>query len=193
MHLYSIISQNVRETYHASESCEVVILTGLCAKSWLHERPLERELGIWNIFKLSVLNCTARYATGENDVKWRDRPTKKQNSPTFDPNATDTLERLTHNQPEYNAKRSNISSRGIQTSEQQGIVFWHTKKHSTLHGTGKFVPWSPEPASEPRLQTHESSKHVALCVEDIFYLTLRSHYVQVSDVVVSPLLSFLHY
>jgi len=89
-----------------------------------------------------------------------------------------TLYRLTYKQQGYKAKRSNIRSRDILTSGQTGIDSRHTKKLSTLHGTGKFVSWSPETASEPRSQPHESSKHVALCVEHIFYLTLRSHLCQ---------------
>ena len=32
MHLYSVISQSVRETYHASDSCKVAILTGTVCK-----------------------------------------------------------------------------------------------------------------------------------------------------------------
>jgi len=74
-----------------------------------------------------------------------------------------TLYRLTYKQQEYKAERSNIRSKGIQTSGQTGIDSRHTKKPSTLHGKGKLVQWSPETASEPRPQPHESSKHVALC------------------------------
>jgi hypothetical protein len=67
--IFSYFKECREKRYHASDSCKVVILTGLCANSSLHERPLERDLGIWNIFKLSALHSTARYATGHYGVK----------------------------------------------------------------------------------------------------------------------------